>query len=117
MIILVRQHLPEFHRQIDVRQAIGSGEKRGYLLVSETSYQAHCRDGIALTLQADTLPVDGAKMLQSKSRCATVVMASIIAAEDENLTRLQFGFGATVEKNLMAPWDEGWQFSVAFGLN
>ncbi|MBQ7281622.1 MAG: hypothetical protein IJR16_02465, partial [Spirochaetales bacterium] len=33
------------------------------------------------------------------------------------LTRLQFGLGATVEKNLMAPWDEGWQFSVAFGLN
>ena len=33
------------------------------------------------------------------------------------LTRLQVGLGATVEKNLMAPWDEGWQFSVAFGLN
>ena len=33
------------------------------------------------------------------------------------LTKLQVGLGATVEKNLLSPWDEGWQFTVAFGLN
>ena len=33
------------------------------------------------------------------------------------LTRLRVGLGATLEKDLMLGWDDGWQVTLAFGLN
>ena len=50
----------------------------------------HCRDTVALPLETNTLPPDGAKLAISQEGCTTTVCASQIAAKYKNLILTQF---------------------------
>ena len=70
--------------------AIGKLDERHHLPANGVKRAAHRGDGIAPTLKPAALAVNGSELFDRKTRGTAVVMAGLVASEDEDLPFRQF---------------------------